>query len=285
MLSLLGFFIALAVGLTGIGGGSFTTPALILIAGLPAAGAVGTAFIFTGIVRLIAAPFYLYGKHFHGRYLSFLLQGAIPGLLIGTYLLRLLSDASWTPIVVILIGVLLAASSGVSFTRRLQNPLFAKKNSRWLPWLAVPIGIESGFSSAGAGALGTVLLLNFSEMTPSEVVGTDLLFGLVLSVIGAAFHWGFGSIHSGILLQLLTGGIPGVLLGCLFSHKVPAQKLKTAIALIAMFAGSQLIWTGTRSYVMSRTAIRVPASADLGSTVVASPGLTPHAGEIPESRR
>ena len=32
----LGFAIALAVGLTGIGGGSFTVPALLLIAGLPA---------------------------------------------------------------------------------------------------------------------------------------------------------------------------------------------------------------------------------------------------------
>ena len=85
---------------------------------------------------------------------------------------------------VIILGVLLAASSGISFAQRLQNPRFAKKNSRWLPWLAVPIGIESGFSSAGAGALGTVLLLNYSEMTPAEVVGTDLLFGLA-----AVGHW------------------------------------------------------------------------------------------------
>ncbi len=28
-------------------------------------------------------------------------------------------------------------------------------------------------SSAGAGALGTVLLLNYSEMTPAQDVGTD----------------------------------------------------------------------------------------------------------------
>lgn len=260
MLSLIGFFIALAVGLTGIGGGSFTTPALILLAGLPAAAAVGTAFIFTGVLRLIAAPFYLYGKHFHGRYLNFLLQGSIPGLLIGTYLLHRMSNASWTPIVVIVIGLLLAASSGISFASRLQNPHFAKKNSRWLPWLAIPIGIESGFSSAGAGALGTVLLLNFSEMTPPEVVGTDLLFGLVLSVIGAAFHWSFGSIQNGILLELLRGGVPGVLLGCVLARKVPARKLKTAIALIAMFAGTQLIWGGARSLIMSRVAVRAPAT-------------------------
>src|SRR5271154_6356386 len=55
---LLGFVIALCVGLTGIGGGSFTVPALLLIVGLPAGEAVGTAFVFAGVLRLGAAPFY-----------------------------------------------------------------------------------------------------------------------------------------------------------------------------------------------------------------------------------
>ena len=62
----IGFLIALAVGLTGIGGGSFTVPALMLIVGLPAATSVGTAFVFAGVLRLIAAPFYMAGRHVHG---------------------------------------------------------------------------------------------------------------------------------------------------------------------------------------------------------------------------
>jgi uncharacterized membrane protein YfcA len=41
---LVGFAIALAVGLTGVGGGSFTVPALVLMAGLTAGEAGGTAF-------------------------------------------------------------------------------------------------------------------------------------------------------------------------------------------------------------------------------------------------
>jgi uncharacterized protein len=243
----IGFLIALAVGLTGIGGGSFTVPALMLIVGLPAATSVGTAFVFAGVLRLIAAPFYMAGRHIHGRYLWLLLQGAIPGLLIGTYLLRLLSARAGSPVVVILLGILLTASSSVTFAPRVQNHSFAHKNYRWLPWLALPIGVESGFSSAGAGALGTVLLLNYSEMTPTQVVGTDLLFGLVLAVIGSAFHWEFGSISLPVLAQLLAGGIPGVLVGCLFARKVPARKLKVAIAIIAIFAGLQLMWNGARA--------------------------------------
>src|SRR5580658_8738322 len=135
--------------------------------------AVGTAFVFAGILRLIAAPFYLFGKQIHFRYFWLMVQGAVPGLLVGTYVLHLLSRDSGSPIVVILLGLILAASSSITFAPRVQNPGFARKNSRWLPWLALPIGVEAGFSSAGAGALGTVLLLNYSEMTPPQVVGTD----------------------------------------------------------------------------------------------------------------
>jgi uncharacterized membrane protein YfcA len=251
---LVGFLIALAVGLTGIGGGSFTVPALLLLAGLTAGEAVGTAFLFAGVLRLIAAPFYLVGKHVHSRYLWLLLQGAVPGLLVGIWLLRLLSRDAGNPVVILLLGVILAASSSVTFIRRVQNPGFAEKNHRWLPWLALPIGVESGFSSAGAGALGTVLLLNYSEMTPAQVVGTDLLFGLVLAVIGSVFHWSFGSISTPILFELLLGGVPGVVLGCLLARRVPANKLKTAVAVVAIFAGLQLVWTGSRTLAERRAA-------------------------------
>jgi uncharacterized protein len=264
---LIGFLIAAAVGLTGIGGGSFTVPALVLIVGLTAGEAVGTAFLFAGVLRLIAAPFYLLGKQIHSRYLWLLLQGAVPGLLVGIWALHLLNRDAGNPLVIVVLGVLLAASSSITFIRRVQNPSFAGKNHRWLPWLALPIGVESGFSSAGAGALGTVLLLNYSEMTPAQVVGTDLLFGLVLAVIGSAFHWTFGSINSPVLVELLAGGVPGVVAGCLLARRVSANKLKTAVAMVAIFAGLQLVWTGSRAFATARratNAAKITAQSGVG---------------------
>jgi uncharacterized membrane protein YfcA len=261
---LIGFLIAAVVGMTGIGGGSFTVPALVLLAGLTAGEAVGTAFLFAGVLRLIAAPFYLFKRQIHARYLWLLLQGAIPGLLVGTLALRLLNGGAGSPLVILLLGILLAASSSLTFIRRMQNPTFAEKNHRWLPWLALPIGVESGFSSAGAGALGTVLLLNYSEMTPAQVVGTDLLFGLVLAVIGGAFHWTFGAISLPILSQLLLGGVPGVLIGCLLARSVPATKLRTAVALVAILAGLQLVWTGSRALAVQHAANVAKITAEAG---------------------
>src|SRR4029077_16604577 len=105
------------------------------------------------------------------RYLWLLVQGAVPGLLIGTYVLRLLSSPAGSPVVVILLGVLLAASSSVTFAPRVQNPGFAHKNSRWLPWLALPIGVEAGFSSAGGGGFRNGVALYYSEMTPPRGPG------------------------------------------------------------------------------------------------------------------
>src|SRR5207302_7877099 len=221
--------------------GSFTVPALLLIVGLPAGEAVGTAFVFAGVLRLIAAPFYLLGRHVHSRYFRLLLQGAVPGLVLGMYALHSLAGHEGSPWVVISLGLLLAASSSVTFVPRIQNPSFTVRNAHWLPWLAFPIGVESGFSSAGAGALGTVLLLNYSEMTPAQVVGTDLLFGLVLAVLGAIFYWTVGSISVSVLLPLLLGGLPGVLLGCFLSRRIPAHKLRAVMAILAFFAGVQLV--------------------------------------------
>jgi hypothetical protein len=233
---------------------------------LPAGEAVGTAFVFAGVLRLIAAPFYLMGRNVHSRYFRLLLIGAVPGLVMGMLALRLLSKTGNNPAVIIVLGLLLAITSSITFLPKVQNPGFALKNSRWLPWLAFPIGIESGFSSAGAGALGTVLLLNYSEMAPSQVVGTDIVFGLVLAIIGSAVHWTFGSISTPILLQLLAGGIPGVVVGCLLARKVPAQKLKTVVAMVAICAGLQLVWSGSRTLAVkhANTAAKLATSISTG---------------------
>ena len=259
---LLGFLIALAVGLTGIGGGSFTVPALLLIVGLPAGEAVGTAFVFAGVLRLIAAPFYLFRRNVNSRYFRLMVTGAVPGLVLGIVALRGLAHSGNSPWIVIILGLLLTLTAALSFVPRAQNPNFVVRNSRLLPWLAFPIGVESGFSSAGAGALGTVLLLNYSEMSPAQVVGTDIIFGLVLAIIGSTVHWTLGSISVPVLLELLAGGVPGVIIGCLLAKRVPAQKLKIVVAAVALAAGLQLVWSGVHSSIAAHSA----ASARLNST-------------------
>jgi uncharacterized membrane protein YfcA len=37
------------------------------------------------------------------------------------------------------------------------------------------------------------------------------------------------------------------LVGCALARRVPAQRLKAAVAVVAMFAGLQLVWSGAHS--------------------------------------
>src|SRR2546428_13112791 len=128
MLFVIGFVIAVTVGLTGIGGGSFTVPALILLVGLSPKAAVGTAFIFAGVLRLIVGPFYLWGKQVRGAYVWRLLAGAVPGLLMGTYVLRQLSTNAGNPGVVIGLGALLGGPSPFCFLAAFAKPQLARRN-------------------------------------------------------------------------------------------------------------------------------------------------------------
>jgi len=241
----IGFLIAFLVGLTGVGGGSFTTPMLVLVCGISGAEAVGTALAFSTVIKLVAAPFFLAAKQVHFRYLRLMLLGAVPGLLAGTYLLAAMR-ARWNPVVLVLIGLTLVASAALTLAYRKRHTGLRRDSGPWLPWVTLPIGVETGFSSAGAGALGTLLLFNCSDMTATQVVGTDVLFGIVLAATGSIFHLGLGSISGALLKGLLLGGIPGVLLGCAFTAKVPSPKLKVVITVITLFLGLQLAWTGVR---------------------------------------
>ena len=259
---IVGFLIASTVGVTGIGGGSFTTPALVLLVGLPAPAAVGTAMVFAALLRLLAVPFYMVRGHVNGRYLRLFLLGSVPGLLFGTWLLRIMRDESWSPMALLLIGMMLTVSSALTFLPRLRQIRYSKRNGRWLLLLAFPIGIETGFSSAGAGALGTILLLNYSELPAAAVVGTDLLLGIVLAVLGSAFHLTWGSVNNPALLKLLAGGVPGVLVGCLVAKRIPSDKLRTAVAAVAIALGLQLVWTGGSSVIRARSVNTAQAGHD-----------------------
>src|SRR5260370_28269832 len=80
-------------------------------------------------------------------------------------------------------------------------------------------------------------------MPAAQVVGTDILFGIVLAGTGSVFHVGLGSISGPLLKGLLLGGIPGVLLGCAFTSNVPSIKLKAVITVITLFLAVHLMWT------------------------------------------
>ena len=103
-------------------------------------------------------------------------------------------------ILFMIIGSLVASMSLYNLIRTLRRSAHHRSprdRSGWLPLIASGIGTEVGLSSAGAGALGSVALLNLTPLTTAEVVGTDVMFGLVVSLVGGGFHLSAGHFQSG----------------------------------------------------------------------------------------
>ena len=121
-------------------------------------------------------------------------------------------------------------------------PETRRDRSRWLPLITLPIGAEVGFSSAGAGALGALTLLSMTTLTAATVVGTDLVFGLVLSLIGGGINAAMGTVDRTVLLQLLAGGIPGALLGAYLAGRVPSQRLRMGLSVAMALLGASLFY-------------------------------------------
>jgi uncharacterized protein len=238
MVYLIGFLIALAIGLTGVGAGTLTTPLLILAVGLPARIAVGTSLIFGAVVKIITSPVYMARRQVDWRTLGFMLAGGVPGVLIGVFLLRGL-DAK-------LITGVIGATIVVVALFNLFRPTTENRrdHTKWLTLIALPIGTEVGFSSAGAGALGALSLLSMTKLSAAAVVGTDLVFGLVLSLIGGGVNAALGTLNNAVLVQLLVGGVPGAILGAFLAGKVPSKPMRMGLSSAMALLGASLFYKG-----------------------------------------
>ncbi|MBM3739992.1 MAG: sulfite exporter TauE/SafE family protein [Acidobacteria bacterium] len=246
MTALAGFFIAVIIGLTGVGGGVLTAPVLLLFLGMSAPQAVGTALVFVAVVKLFAAPMFILRCDVNYRVLALLLVGGVPGAVVGSLIMTHMSSRGLEGLMLILLGLTIIPSAAATFLRR-RNGL-AGANKVWrLPFVSFPIGVEVGFSSAGAGALGSLALMHWTTLRASEIVGTDLLFGLALSLSGGAMHLSQGSVDGSVLRSLLVGGIPGVIFGACLTRIVPGRALRTALSVWLIWLGASLFYRGFAS--------------------------------------
>jgi len=176
----------------------------------------------------------------------------LPAVLLGSLILTMLDQKAMTNPVLLIVGITVLGTAAATLWRSLSKNIVVRPALplKWLPWIVAPIGFEVGFSSAGAGALGTVVLMRYTDLSPSEVVGTDLAFGLLLSIFAGGIHAGLTGVPWAILIQLLIGGIPAVLIGTQLIRVVSPRKMRLVLCLWLIYIGGQLTWrgiTGTQS--------------------------------------
>lgn len=248
---IVGFVIAVAIAMTGVGAGTITAPTLILFLGMPLPMAVGTALIFGAAVKMIAAPMYWAQKAVNLRVLKYLLLGGLPGVIVSSVVLTRTGIGKQQGLLLTLLGLAIVITAARTFFSSFMRPAeLPKDRTKWLPLVAGPIGLEVGFSSAGAGALGTSALMLMTRLNPAEVVGTDLFFGLALSLVGGGTHFATGDYNGMVLTKLVIGGALGALTGAYLANRVPARALRYGLASWLVYLGAELCMRGWSSIAL-----------------------------------
>jgi uncharacterized membrane protein YfcA len=243
----IGFVIAIVIALTGVGAGVITAPLLILFLHVPVEIAVSTALAYSAIVKLIVVPVQIVRKQVDYRVLGFMLLGGLPGVILGSIAFKHVASHGPKSVLYFVLGAIILFTSGWHIFRYFRPAGISRPKadrSKWLGALMFPIGAEVGFSSSGAGALGTVALLGMTDLSAPKVVGTDLAFGLAIALVGTGVHMIGGHYAGDLLMKMAIGGVLGGIVGSGAAPKIPNRQLRLALSLWLMVIGLQFCWQG-----------------------------------------
>lgn len=246
-----GAVVGLAVGLTGVGGGSLMTPFLILF-GIPYNVAIGTDLLYAAITKAGGMVTHARQKTIEWRIMGLLALGSIPASLLTTHFLsRVFTDSSdYQSILTLSLGVMLVLTSIVIIFRgRLsasdepKETLKPKKYSDVIVMFAgLFLGVFVTLSSVGAGAFGAaVLMLLYPYLKTIKIIGTDIAHAVPLTLIAGLGHFVLGNVDLILLGSLLIGSLPAIHFGTKLAKRMPSDLLQTLIALILLGLGTKFI--------------------------------------------
>jgi hypothetical protein len=248
---LAGAGVGLAVGLTGIGGGSLMTPLLIMF-GIPYNIAIGTDLIYAALTKAGGVAIHQRKKNIRWDIVLALGAGSIPASLLTAYILKLYfaDSTSYQPILTTSLGIMLIITSVVIlFKQKIQtkasdNPgpasQFVQKHNYPVTFCAgLLLGVCVTLSSVGAGAFGTaVLLILYPRLSTFSIIGTDLAHAVPLTLIAGLGHLIFlGNVDFLLLFSLLLGSIPAVYIGTHLGSRLPEKLIQPILACTLLLLG------------------------------------------------
>lgn len=255
-----GLLVGVAVGATGVGGGSLMTPILILFYGISPSVAVGTDLIYASISKSYGVFLHYQRKTLEWSITLRLAMGSVPASLLALWWLH---SMGITPQVDRIIKITLACAviATASFTllhglilrsgATARGPLLVRFSKEQLkPW-QLPLTILAGFvigavvtiSSVGAGAIGMMLLiLLYPNCPPIRLVSADLAHAVLITGIAGAGHASLGTVNWSMLAWLLLGALPGIYLGSRIGFKLDAKNLKRAISGLLIVVGAMTLY-------------------------------------------
>jgi uncharacterized membrane protein YfcA len=250
-----GFGVGTVVGMTGVGGGALMTPILVLLFGVAPKAAVGTDLWFAAITKMVGGVVHHREGRVDREVLLLLCSGSLPAAVATLLWLhfshvgKLQNGVLMTSLGVVLLLTALAMvfkKKAQAFGQRFRDatPVDFKRLQPALTVVAgVILGVLVTLTSIGAGALGTVMLVYLYpyRMTPTRLVGTDIVHAIPLTIVAGTGHLLMGNVDFLLLGTLLLGSIPGIVVGSHLAGKLPERWLRYAIAAILVVAAFKLL--------------------------------------------
>ncbi|ADZ91553.1 sulfite exporter TauE/SafE family protein [Marinomonas mediterranea] len=243
-----GVGVGLAVGITGVGGGSLMTP-LLLLFGFPPHIAIGTDLMYAGIAKSTGVYMHARRGNVNWKIMGAMAAGSLPASLITIWVLSGFEHPEhYQSTLSATLGFMLVLTAAVLiFRKRLLsflNPNLTEQQSRtYIFFGGIVLGVLVTLTSVGAGALGTaMLLLLFPLMQAKNVVGTDLAHAVPLTLVAGIGHVFLGNVDYFLLLGLLIGSIPAIYVGTRLASFVPNQVLQPILASTLMAFGVKYLF-------------------------------------------
>jgi len=254
--SLAGLVVGIAVGATGVGGGSLMTPILILFYGITPTVAVGTDLIYASLSKAFGVGLHSRNGSLDWRLVGWMSLGSVPAALLtllflhqqpaGESLDRLIK-LSLSIAIVVTAAFTVVQEPLMALLRRSPAEAEAIEHWRGQKPMTVLCGVVVGalvtISSVGAGVIGMMmLLLLYPRHPPIRLVGSDLAHAVLITAIAGAGHAGLGSVDWAMLGALLVGAIPGIYIGTRIGFRLNAKALKRMISTLLILVGSTMLW-------------------------------------------
>jgi uncharacterized protein len=251
--ALSGFFVGLLVGQTGMGGGSLMTPLLILLFGVHPTTAVGTDLLYAAATKTVGTLVHGVNRTVNWRMVGRLAAGSVPATALTLLLISRfdITGSAASRIISSVLGVMLLLTAVSLVFRRQFLAVVGDRLTTVAPHrtalLTVLTGLALGvlvtISSVGAGAIGvTVLLLLYPRLPMVVIVGSDIAHAVPLTLLAGLGHWYLGSVDWPLLTSLLTGSVPGIIIGSYVSARVPDAILRPILAATLTVVGGRLVF-------------------------------------------
>ena len=241
-----GATVGLAIGITGVGGGSLMTP-LLLAFGFPLHIAVGTDLLYAAITKSGGVIVHTRLKNIRWDLVLLMALGSIPASALSIYALKywFQSPENYAGIISTALGITLILTSVVIIFRSRLSTLMQKfggiksKNMTGLTLImGLILGILVTLSSVGAGAIATAMLMVFYPHLKSlKIVGTDIAHAVPLTLFAGLGHLALGNVDFMLLAALLCGSLPAVYFGARLARFIPEQVMRPVLATTLFGAG------------------------------------------------